>query len=361
MRRGRRLALFGPALVVLVWACGGAPANAPRTMASADTTTAEKPPADKPAAGPPKAVDCGDFTSCALSTEGDVHCWGREKSSPPLGSKATSLALAAQFGCALLENKKVKCWGTGRIANDGKPYTNAKPTDVSGVSDVEELVANGAIACARSAARITCWGGEPKISAVPKGAFTQLAAGFTHACAVDKTGAISCWGGGDWGAGGPFAKAPAGVSGVAFLALGDRHACAIGKDKKVKCWGSNDAGQLGIKADIETHKKPIDVIGVTGAVRLVAGEASTCALLGSGDVKCWGANNEGELGIGKQSSDERPSSVTALGGVASLCLGSTHGCAVMSGAKLVCWGGNAHGELGDGSKDRKLTPTNVKW
>jgi alpha-tubulin suppressor-like RCC1 family protein len=280
---------------------------------------------------------------------------------PDLGGKATSIALASQFGCALLETKKVKCWGTGHIANDGKAYTSAKPLDVSGVSDVEELVANGAVACARSASAVTCWGGEPKISGAPKGTFTQLAAGFSQASAVDAKGAITCWGAGDWGGSGPFVKAPSGVSAIAFLALGDRHACAITKDKKVKCWGSNDAGQLGVKPDIDTHRKPVDVPGVGGAVRLHAGEASTCALLDSGAVKCWGANNEGELGLGKQSSDERPSAVSALGDVASICLGSTHGCAVTKPSKLVCWGKNAHGELGDGSKERKLSPTNVTW
>src|SRR5689334_12592761 len=109
-------------LFVTLGACGGgAPPNAPSTASSAAPEPAEPPP--KPPAGPPKLVDCGDFTSCALSTEGEVRCWGREKSAPALGAKATSLALASQFACALLETKKVKCWGTGHIANDGKAYT----------------------------------------------------------------------------------------------------------------------------------------------------------------------------------------------------------------------------------------------
>ena len=145
----------------------------------------------------------------------------------------------------------------------------------------------------------------PTIGTPPSGAFTQVAAGFTHGCALDKKGAVTCWGTGDWAAPkGGFAK-PASISGATHLATGDRHACVVTKDKKVQCWGMNDAGQLGTKPDTELHKAPVTVPGVAGAVRLVAGEAAMCALLADGSARCWGANAEGELGLGKKSSEER--------------------------------------------------------
>jgi alpha-tubulin suppressor-like RCC1 family protein len=276
------------------------------------------------------------------------------------------IALASEFGCALLEDKKVKCWGTGRIANDGTPVTNAKPTAVNGVEDVDELVASGAIACARSSkGQVTCWGATEKaIGTPPKGeSFKQITAGFTHACALSKTGAVTCWGPGDWGGSGAFAK-PAISGGATELVSGDRHACVIlaTKDKSVMCWGMNDAGQLGMKSDTEPHKKPVAVKGLTGAVRLAAGEASTCALLSDGTVRCWGSNGEGELGLGTRSPDERPAKVSALGSnVDQICLASAHGCALTKQSKLLCWGANAFGQLGDGTKDRRPTPTPVAW
>jgi alpha-tubulin suppressor-like RCC1 family protein len=369
MRRVLAMATF----LFMTPACGGSappPVSAP---SSAEASGAKTP--DPPPSGPPRDVDCGDFTTCALAGDGEARCWGRDKAGE-LGDgggadkpkdapvrelgKVVHVALAAQFGCALTVEKKVKCWGTGRIANDGKAYTSARPTEVAGLAGVDELVASGAIACARTGEGVTCWGADAStIGSPPKGAFTQLAAGFSHACALDKTGAVTCWGGGDWGGKGAFVKPP--ITGATFLATGDRHACVIGKDKKVKCWGSNDAGQLGTKPDIETHKKPVDVPGVTGAVRLVTGEASTCAILGDGAVRCWGANNEGELALGKRSADERVSKVSALSDVASMCLGSTHGCAVTKQSKLWCWGGNAHGQVGDGSKERRTDPVEVAW
>lgn len=329
--------------------------------------------------GPPKDLDCGDFTTCAIATDGIARCWGRDKNGelgdgagagarlrrgavPGIG-RVKKIALASEFGCALLEDKKVKCWGTGRIANDGVAVTNAKPTIVNGVEDVDELVASGAIVCARSTkGEVTCWGATEKaIGSPPKGeVFKQITAGFTHACALSRAGTVTCWGPGDWGPNGGFSKPP--ITGASEVVSGDRHACVIAKDKSVVCWGMNDAGQLGIKSDTEPHKKPLPVKGLSGVVHLAAGEASTCALSGDGSVRCWGSNGEGELGLGTRSPEERPARVSALGSnVDQICLASAHGCALTKQSKLLCWGANAFGQLGDGTKDRRATPTPVVW
>ena len=169
-----------------------------------------------------------------------------------------------------------------------------------------------------------------------------------------------CWGPGDWGGKGVFAK-PAGITGALQVVAGDRHGCVVTKAKTVQCWGMNDAGQLGIKPDMEAHKKPVTVPGVSGVERLAAGEASTCALLGDGSVRCWGSNGEGELGLGTRSPDERPARVGALSDVDQLCLASAHGCALTKQSKLLCWGSNAFGQLGDGTKERRPAPTAVVW
>lgn len=369
--------------LVLVAACGGgsgaaAPsAPGPSPDGEAPAGTASDPTAESAPAGPPKEVDCGDFTTCAVASDGLVRCWGRDKEGelgagkgqgeqlerklvPGLG-KVSKVALASKFGCALLEDKKVKCWGTGRIANDGKTWDDAKPVLVSGVGEVDELAASGALACARSGSGVTCWGADVQtIGTPPKGAFKQIAVGFTHACALDASGTVTCWGGaGDWGTGGVFAKPP--VTAAVQVVTGDRHGCVLTKNGTVQCWGMNDAGQLGVKSDIEPHKKLVTVPGVGGVARLIAGEASTCALLSDGSVRCWGSNGEGELGLGTRSSDERPAHVTALAAVADVCLASAHGCALTKQNKLLCWGSNAFGQIGDGTKERRPTPTPVVW
>ena len=358
--------------------CGGAtpaatgPSSVPAALADTEKTAADPPPA-----GAPVQVDCGDFTTCAIVTGGEVRCWGRDKAGElgdgggadrPKGvvvrgvEHVTAIALASQFACALGADKRVRCWGTGRIANDGKPKERAKATEVGGVDGAEEIVASGAIACARTAMAITCWGADnATIGTPPSGAFTQVAAGFTHGCALDKKGAVTCWGTGEWAAPkGSFAK-PASVSGAVHLATGDRHACVVTKDKKVQCWGMNDAGQLGTKPDTELHKTPVTVPGVTSAVRLVAGEAAMCALLADGSARCWGANTEGELGLGKKSNEERATKVASVPEIAGMCLATAHGCALTKSKSIMCWGANAAGQLGDGTKEKKLEPVRVAW
>jgi alpha-tubulin suppressor-like RCC1 family protein len=192
--------------------------------------------------------------------------------------------------------------------------------------------------------------------------FTQVAAGFTHGCALDKKGAVVCWGTGDWNAPkGSFSKPS--IAGASYVATGDRHACVVTKDKRVQCWGMNDLGQLGTKPDTEQHKSPVTVPGVTGVDRLVAGEAAMCAIHTDGTAHCWGANEEGELGLGKKSSNERPAKVAALAEVSSLCLATAHGCALTKSRHLLCWGANVAGQLGIGTagKERKLEPSAVSW
>ena len=358
--------------------CGGAtPVATPPASGPPAGAEAEQAAADPPPSGPPIQVDCGDFTTCAIASGGEVRCWGRDKAGE-LGDgggrdrskgvvvrgveHATAIALASQFACALGVDKKVRCWGTGRLANDGKRKERARATDVVGVDGVDELVASGAIACARNATSVTCWGADSAtIGTPPSGAFTQVAAGFTHGCALDKKGAVTCWGTGDWAAPkGGFAK-PTSISGATHLATGDRHACVVTKDKKVQCWGMNDAGQLGTKPDTELHKAPVTVPGVASAVRLVAGEAAMCALLADGSARCWGANTEGELGLGKKSSEERASKVASVPDIAGMCLATAHGCALTKSKNIMCWGANAAGQLGDGTTEKKLEPARVAW
>jgi alpha-tubulin suppressor-like RCC1 family protein len=84
-------------------------------------------------------------------------------------------------------------------------------------------------------------------------------------------------------------------------------------------------------------------------------------LLDEGSLKCWGSNNEGELGLGKQSTDERPTAVSGLSGVDHICFASAHACALTHDHKLYCWGSNNFGQIGDGTKERRTTPTPVIW
>ena len=91
------------------------------------------------------------------------------------------------------------------------------------------------------------------------------------------------------------------------LTAGGLHACEVSSGGAVRCWGANDQGQLGLGDSANRGDGPNEMSGNLPAVALgtgrtataiSAGASHTCALLDDASVKCWGANGSGQLGLG---------------------------------------------------------------
>ena len=93
------------------------------------------------------------------------------------------------------------------------------------------------------------------------------------------------------------------------LAAGSYHTCAVLADTTVKCWGRNDDGQLGDNSTT-LRRTPVSVSGLTGVQALAAGSNHTCATLNTGEVKCWGYNGYGQLGNNSTTNRHTPVSVS---------------------------------------------------
>jgi alpha-tubulin suppressor-like RCC1 family protein len=91
------------------------------------------------------------------------------------------------------------------------------------------------------------------------------------------------------------------------LAAGVFHTCALLDSLQVKCWGYNWNGQLGVGDHVTRGTDPahmgdnlpvVDLGTGRTARQIAAGQNHTCALLDNNAVKCWGYNNSGQLGRG---------------------------------------------------------------
>ncbi len=145
-----------------------------------------------------------------------------------------------------------------------------------------------------------------------------------------------------------------------------QHMCAIKNNGTLWCWGNNSDGQLGL-GDTTNRNVPTQV-GTDATWRSgAAGYGSTCAIklvAGHNTLWCWGANGEGQMGNGTFGSDVLSPVQADLTDWLSVSIGGNeseehHVCGIRTNGTLWCWGANADGQLGIGSTDAKLHPTQV--
>ena len=156
------------------------------------------------------------------------------------------------------------------------------------------------------------------------------------------------------------------ITDATAVATGRFHACAIRANGTVWCWGANESGQLGNGATAQSaaavQVTKTDATPLTGIVEIKAGFNHVCGRGANGQVFCWGANNENQLGDGTTGSRSRaaPVLVAAAGapftGAVELSVGAGTGCIRRMNDEMWCWGKNNDGEIGDNTAANKPVP-----
>ncbi len=218
------------------------------------------------------------------------------------------VATGSNIGCAQVDDRHVECWWWQQHWDDhvdaGMTYAGelrGEPTPVVALGRVVSLSVGGGHACAIEASgKLSCWGrvgpveapAGPRVTRLPFTSASAIAIGSTHACAIQNQRAW-CWGDNRWGQLGQSTSvralqtpAPMDVGAVAELALGDRHTCLRTQRGTVLCYGDPADGRLGRKAGQSPFVARVS--GIEGAVKLAASGDLTCAIDGKGSVSCWG-------------------------------------------------------------------------
>lgn len=370
--------------------------------------------ADAPvrASGSATAIDPGGAHTCALTSGGELRCWGWnfhgqlgdgtfETRLEPVAVDlpgVTAIASGGNHTCAV-SGGDILCWGLNESGQLGDGLFETRTTPVETVrSGYVAIAAGSSHTCAITEIdNVVCWGandvgqlgnGTMAASPIPVTAcfglpceaisdIDALSLGAAHTCALGESSGFRCWGSneggqiGDGGACGAVCARPVSVclpgandvcvppASIVSISAGGSHTCAVTSDQLAYCWGDNTHGQLGNGTELSSDV-PVLVSGIESPVAIVAGLSHTCALSNSGDVSCWGLNSVSQLGSGSGGSSSLPVRVEGLApDIVDIAAGSSHTCVVTESGALQCWGWNADGRLGDGTFSGRDGPVDV--
>lgn len=285
-----------------------------------------------------RAIALTDRGRCVLDDAGVATC-----TDGPRVPDVVELASSPDHVCAKTKQGDVLCWGDDTFGQLGDRAPSEENVAPRRVTTGKALSMGGSTACTVGDV-VTCWtAGSPQ--PIPALAGTRvLARGRDHACAVDRRGALRCFGLARTGQLGVMSDAwsvaePTLVPGlpeVVDVAVGDAATCARAVDGRVFCFGANSSGQFAVGTSSMIVATPTVVPALAHARRVVLGNHHLCALFVDGSVSCAGSNGMGELGRAGGSS---PLLVkVALDHVVDLAAADRHGCARLDTGEVRCWG-----------------------
>jgi len=358
----------------------------------------------------------GGASIYALKDDGTVWAWGLNHVGQ-LGDGATSttrskpvrisgltdvkaILCESLSGYALKRDGTVWAWGRSRDPSDndrilipGRP----SPAPLFGFSDIEAMATGSwwgslvSLYGLRSDGTVWAWGDNyfgqlgdgstvmrlGPVQVLGLDGVASIAAGKTAAYAIRTDGTVWAWGDNSSGQLGDGTQSDRstpvrviGLPAIAHVYAVDEGAFAIATDGSLWAWGSNQPyywgtveGALGVGDSEACVSAPLRVNVPVPVAAIASGLRSTYALGADGSVWAWGANNDGQLGLGHDSSQPTPANVSGVADVVSISTDRSSGksctLAVRADGSLWAWGSGWRGQMGDGTTERAPIPRQV--
>jgi alpha-tubulin suppressor-like RCC1 family protein len=336
-------------------------------------------------------VGGGEYFHCALLDNGLVKCWGEGANGRTghenatdvgntggdmgdnlaytalgTGRTAVEIAVGAYHACAILDNGSVKCWGTNSGGALGLELVNTNHRG-DAANEMGDNLAAVNLGTGRTAVDIT--------------------AGMSTTCARLDNNTTKCWGLNSQGQlglgddtlpdigdtagemGDPLVPLMVGTGRTVSKVVGGRdNILVVRDDGALVIFGDNNYGRLALAqaahagddvGEMGSFLTKVNLGTSLTATKTAIGVSHTCAIVNTGQVKCWGRNNFGQLGLGDTTT--RGNSIADMGDALSfvslgsgrtakeIALGHQHTCAILDNDQVKCWGNNTYGQLGYGT------------
>lgn len=233
-----------------------------------------------------------------------------EPAPPPLPppDHIVDIVAADVRGCAVYDNGMLQCWGGYNSRGElglGHKGTSKTPGWVKGIRDVK-----------------------------------KVALASYKTCAVLTTGELDCWGSNDFLETDARDEITAPVrvpdlKGVVDVAVSDVHGCAVLDTGAVYCWGDNREGQVGVGLSEVGRKitKPTLVPGISDAIGVIASDTTTIAWTKGGDLYRWGRAAD----IKADYAYPEPRKIPVLSGVKRAAMEGNQVCALLGTGEVRCF------------------------
>jgi alpha-tubulin suppressor-like RCC1 family protein len=310
----------------------------------------------------PEPRECRRNAECAACEPSDtpagVPCAAGAVCDGKGACRTTNLGVVAAGGhhtCAVSANGNVRCFGRNVEGELGTAFTLSHVGDDEAPADVElELdFAEDVVAISAGYAHtcvlflsggVRCWGvGDPAVFDVATATLLGVEPSAVHTNSFGFVEPLTA----------ENVRLPGPAIAISAAAAGG-HSCALLASGDVACWGYNGDGACGY-GDTAEHELatgqtlPVLDLGGARAVEVRAADDHTCVLLEGGGVACWGEGNHGRLGYGDDTDRYAPEGTVALGEpVLSLAVGSTFTCVLLAEGRVRCFGYDDDGQLGYG-------------